>query len=57
MWYPNKIQWLVIWIATVICMIGWLASDPKPEAFIMPAMLIGGLFVWQVSQDVGRTKD
>lgn len=57
MWYPTKLQWFVIWMTTVICLIGWLASDPRPEAFIMPAALIGGLFVWQVSADFKRTKD
>lgn len=39
-----------------MCLIGWLRSDPEPEAFIMPAMLIGGLFIWHVSQDFGETK-
>jgi hypothetical protein len=56
MWYPNKSQWSVIWIVTIMCLIGWLRSDPEPEAFLMPAMLIGGLFIWHVSQDFGGTK-
>ncbi len=56
MWYPTKSQWLVIWLTTVLCLVGWLASDPTPEAFILPAMLIGALFFWQVSADFRRAK-
>ncbi len=47
MWYPTKWQWLVIWISTVLCLVFWLARDPRPEAFVLPAGLVGALFVWQ----------
>jgi hypothetical protein len=50
MWYLTKTQWLVIWLTTLFCLVGWLASDPEPQGFILPAMLVGGLFIWQVSQ-------
>lgn len=57
MWYPTKLQWFVIWMTTVLCLIAWLAGDPTPEGFIMPAILVGGLFVWQASADFKQTKD
>ena len=57
MWYPTKLQWLIIWLTTVVCLIFWLATDPQPEAFVMPITLIGGLFLWQISADYKRTKD
>ncbi len=56
MWYPTKLQWTLIWATTVLCMIGWLSSDPQPDAFIMPFALVGALFVWQVSADFKRSK-
>ncbi len=49
MWYPTKWQWLVIWLTTVLCLVGWLATDPPWEAFLMPAVLVVALFLWQVS--------
>jgi hypothetical protein len=57
MWYPTKLQWFIIWMTTVVCLIGWLKTDPGPEAFIMPAAAVGALFFWQVSADFKRTKD
>lgn len=57
MWYPTKIQWLVIWLTTVLCLVAWLLKNPPIEAFIMPFALIGVLFVWQISADFKRTKD
>ncbi len=58
MWYPTKVQWLIIWATTVLCLVGWLASDPPAEAFILPAVLVMGLFFWQASADfVKRPKD
>ena len=50
MWYPNKLQWLVIWLSTVICLILWLAGDPEPKGFLGPSLLVAALFIWQVSQ-------
>ncbi len=57
MWYPTKVQWLVIWATTVLCLVFWLASNPSPEAFIMPGVLITALFFWQASADFRRTKE
>ena len=58
MWYPTKLQWFVIWMTLIICLIGWLATkDPQPEAFIMPGVLVAGLFCWQVSADFRRERD
>ncbi len=57
MWYPTKTQWLIIWATTVLCMVGWLRTDPAPEAFILPVVLVGALFVWHASADFRRTKD
>ena len=49
MWYPTKIQWLVIWLSTVACMLFFLATDPKPQALLLPCMMIGVLFLWQAT--------
>ncbi len=57
MWYPSKVQWFVIWAVTLCCVVCWLLTDPAPESFVMPAMLIGALFVWHVSADFRETKD
>ncbi len=59
MWYPSKLQWFLIWMTTFICLIGWLATDPRPESFVLPAALVAALFGWQVSQDFASrgTKD
>jgi hypothetical protein len=57
MWYPTKIQWLVIWVTTVLCLLGFLSTDPQPEAFVMPGALVCALFVWQASADFRRTRD
>jgi hypothetical protein len=57
MWYPTRLQWFVIWAITFICFVCWLATDPEPKEFVMPAMLVGALFVWHVSADAGRPKD
>ncbi len=57
MWYPSKTQWSVIWMTTVIFLIGWLRTDPSPDAFILPAALIGVLFFWQASQDFKGNQD
>ncbi|MGE5644241.1 MAG: hypothetical protein ACM336_00480 [Acidobacteriota bacterium] len=46
MWYPTKTQWVIIWLATLVCVIGLLARDPEPGAFLMPAFVVCGLFVW-----------
>ncbi len=46
MWYPTKQQWFVIWLGFVLCLIAFLAGDPKPEALFMPAFVVCGLFVW-----------
>ncbi len=55
MWYPSKLQWFLIWMTTFICLVAWLATDPRPEAFVVPAVLVAALFCWQVSEDfVGR---
>jgi len=56
MWYPSKLQWFVIWSVTLLCVVGWLTTDPEPEAFIMPAVLVLALFVWQASADFRHTK-
>ncbi len=51
MMYLTKTQWTVIWMTTVACLVAWLAStNPEPQHFVMPGVLVGGLFVWQVSQ-------
>jgi uncharacterized sodium:solute symporter family permease YidK len=52
MWYPSKLQWFLIWITTLICLVAWLATDPAPEGFIIPGVLVAALFGWQVSQDL-----
>jgi hypothetical protein len=57
MFYPTKLQWTVIWITTVICLIGFLSGDPVPEAFIMPFTLIAGLFIWHVSGDYNKSQE
>jgi hypothetical protein len=57
MWYPSKLQWFVIWAATLLCVIFWLATDPPPESFVMPGVLVAALFVWHVSADFRQTKD
>ncbi len=58
MWYPNKLQWFVIWATTLLCLVGWLINtDPPAEAFIMPGVLVSALFVWHASADFRRTKD
>jgi hypothetical protein len=58
MWYPTKNQWSVIWVTTVIFLIAWLRSDPSPDAFVMPAMLVCALFFWHVSAALwGGTHD
>lgn len=46
--YLNKTQWLIIWLTTVACLVLWLASNPEPKAFVLPGLLVCGLFVWQV---------
>ena len=57
MWYPSKLQWFVIWAATLVCVICWLATDPPPESFVMPGLLVAALFVRHVSADFRQTKD
>jgi|GEM_PF-1108670 len=57
MWYPTRTQWIIIWATTVLCLIGFLANDAQPEAFIPPAMLVAGLFLWQASTDFRRGKE
>jgi hypothetical protein len=57
MWYPNKLQWFVIWAATLVCIVCWLFEDPAPESYILPAVLVAVLFVWHVSADFNQTKD
>ncbi len=57
MWYPTKLQWFVIWTITLLCLVGWLMTDPPPEAFILPAALVAGLFLWHASADFGQSKE
>jgi hypothetical protein len=57
MWYPSKLQWSVIWTATLLCVVGWLFTDPPIESFLLPALLVAGLFVWHASADFKETKD
>ncbi len=57
MWYPNKLQWFVIWAATLLCVIFWLVTDPPAESFVLPGLLVAALFVWHVSADFRQTKD
>jgi hypothetical protein len=57
MWYPSKLQWLLIWVTTVACLMGWLTTDPPPEAFIMPGVLVAALGCWQASADFKRERD
>jgi hypothetical protein len=57
MWYPSKLQWFIIWMTTVICLILWLATNPRPVEFIMPGVLVAALFVWQVSEDFTARRD
>ncbi len=56
MWYPTKLQWSIIWATTLLCTVLWLAKDPGPKSFILPGLLVAGLFVWQASADFRGTK-
>ncbi len=49
MWYPTKIQWLVIWLTTVVCLLFFLSTDPSPKALLLPMMMIGVLFLWHAT--------
>lgn len=49
MWYPSKTQWVVIWLSAVVFLIGVLATDPHPQALILPCMMLGMLFLWHAT--------
>jgi hypothetical protein len=57
MWYPSKLQWFVIWMTTVTCLLLWLTTNPRPADFILPGVLVAVLFLWQVSQDFVTRRD
>lgn len=49
MWYPNKAQWIVIWILAVIVSIG-LIGLYEGAGLLVGAVIIGGLLIWQLSK-------
>lgn len=57
MWYPTKIQWLVIWLTTVACLVAFLFTDPNPKALFLPCMMIGVLFLWQATGSPNDTEE
>jgi hypothetical protein len=46
MWYPNRLQWIVLW-TTALCVVGFALGGLTRGIF--PSLLIGGLLVWQLS--------
>lgn len=47
MWYPNRLQWRVIWIMAI----GWTLIkvndlDYRPERFIYALLIDGVILVW-----------
>ena len=58
MWYPNKAQWWVIWIAALLAMWTWIeAADTGyrsrsdvTERVAGSIIIIGGLLVWQLAR-------
>jgi len=60
-WYPNKVQWIVIWVAAILAMTVWVGAvndghHRDGEIFERVAICIvgvGGLLVWQFARHNG----
>ena len=51
MWYPNKYQWVVIWLTSLLALVIWVFSAHNPEGRIAISILtIGLLLIWQLSR-------
>ena len=48
MWYPNKAQWLVIWIMAAMACVALLVAYDIYGA-VLSTLLIGALLLWKLS--------
>lgn len=49
MWYPNRSQWRVIWIAAPIGLLFWLTGDQGAERLGIVVLAIAALVVWRLA--------
>jgi hypothetical protein len=54
MWYPNKVQWRVIWPAFILAsflFIGGISHDDSAAvAAALCVLALGGLLIWRFSR-------
>jgi hypothetical protein len=52
MWYPNKAQWWVIWVASILAFLAFErdADDVLNPITGLAILWFGGLLVWQLSK-------
>jgi len=50
MWYPNRVQWRVIWIAAVLAIIALSARLDSATAFSVSIVGLGALLVWKLQR-------
>ena len=48
-WYPNRSQWVVIWVATSLSSFLWIIDAPSPGRLAGVIVVIGALLVWRLS--------
>lgn len=59
MWYPNKFQWVVIWVTALSAFAVWIfvpisATSNIRDRVVIALLVIGGLLVWQLSRGLKR---
>ena len=57
MWYPNRGQWIVIWLFAVCGLSIWTLGSPEGSAatrFAVSLLAIGALLVWRLSRKTER---
>lgn len=49
MWYPNKQQWIVLWVVGIIISLGSFGAFDA-GGYVVSAIVLGGLLIWQLSK-------
>jgi hypothetical protein len=53
MWYPNRAQWVAIWISAGVALLLWVFSidiGSLPTRLAFAVLVVGGLSVWQLAR-------
>lgn len=60
MWYPNRAQWWVIWITTLVVLALWIGvaeySGDQENRFVVSLAVVGMLLVWMRTLCGARTR-